>query len=133
MMEKYLRIDPSGEIAWVDIDRVPYTWTDGSGPSLNQIYSYIGCTCIEQVRTVIPDVVILVDESGKLKDPPQALNILASRLYRGSLYGDPIVGPVIVAALRRCGPLNELDLFPLERVDLAKLSLFLGVELPADK
>lgn len=133
MAEKYLKIDPSGDISWVSIDRVPYTWTDGEGVDLKQIYREIGCDCIEQVRTVIPGIVLLVDESGKIKDPPQRHNEIASRLYAGWLCGaDDIVGPAIVCALRPTGPLHELDLFPLNLVELAKLSLSLGVELPVN-
>ena len=131
MAEKYLCIDPSGVINWVDIDRVPYKWCDGDGPSLFQIHAIIGCSCMEQVRTVIPGIVLLVDDSGQVKDPPQRHNEIASRLYYGFLIGkDDIVGPVIVAALRPTEPYGELDLFPLNDVELAKLSLCLGVELP---
>ena len=133
MSEKYLRIDPSGEISWVDIDRVPYTWCDGEGLSLNQVRSHIGCKFIEQVFTVLPGVVLLVDETGRIMDPPQRHNELASRLYYGWLCGhDNIVGPAILAALRPSEPLGELDLFPLNQVDLAKISLYLGVALPVN-
>lgn len=131
MTEKYLRIDPSGEISWVAIDRVPYSWCDAEGMDLKQIYQHIGCSCMEQVRTVLPGVVLLMDESGRIKDPPQRHNEVASRLYYGWLVGkDDIVGPALVCALRPTEPLGELDLFPLNNVELAKLSLYLGVALP---
>lgn len=131
MTEKYLRIDPSGEISWIDIDRVPYEWCNAEGVNIDQIYAAIGCSCFEQVRTIIPGVVILVDESGKVKDPPQRHNELASRLYYGYLRGmDDIAGPAIVCAMRPTEPIGELDLFPLNPVELAKLSLCLGVQLP---
>lgn len=131
MTEKYLRIDPSGKITWINIDRVPYEWIDGDGLSLDQIYAAIGCSCMEQVRTVLPGIVLLVDESGRVKTPPQRHNEVASRLYTGWLCGmDNIVGPAIVCALRPTGPLLELDLFPLNQTELAKLSLYLGVQLP---
>lgn len=132
MTEKYLRIDPSGEISWIDIDRVPYEWDPSlDGLNLHQIHAAIGCSCFEQVRTVLPGIVVLVDESGKLKSPPQRHNELASRLYRGWLLGmDNIAGPAIVCALRPTGPLRELDLFPLNQTELAKLSLCLGAQLP---
>ena len=129
--EKYLRIDPSCEISWVDIDRVPYSWCDAEGISLSQVYNLIGCSCVEQVRTVLPGIVLLVDESGRIKKPPQRHNELASRLYRGWLLGmDNIVGPAIVCSLEPTEPLGELDLFPLSSAQLAKLSLCLGVKLP---
>lgn len=131
MSDKFLRIDPSGDITWINIDRVPYEWTDGDGLSLDQIYSAIGCSCMEQVCTVLPGIVILVDECGKLKSPPQRHNELASRLYYGWLCGmDNIAGPAIVCSLRPTEPYGELDLFPLDHVELAKLSLCLGVQLP---
>ena len=131
MTEKYLRIDPSGEITLIQLDRVLHKYCDGDGPDLDQIHAAIGCSCMEQVRTVIPGIVLLIDESGKIKDPPQRHNEIASRLYYGFLIGkDDIVGPVIVAALRPTEPYGELDLFPLNDVELAKLSLCLGVELP---
>lgn len=131
MAEKYLRIDPSGEITWIQIDRVHYSWCDADGLSLDQVHAAIGCDCMEQVRTVIPGIVLLIDESGKIKDPPQRHNEVASRLYYGFLIGkDDIVGPAIVAAMRPTEPYGERDLFPLNQVELAKLSLCLGVELP---
>ena len=131
MAEKYLRIDPSGEITWIQLDRVLHKYFDGDGPDLDQIHAAIGCSCMEQVRTVIPGIVLLIDESGKIKDPPQHHNEIASRLYYGFLVGkDDIVGPAIVAAMRPTEPYGEMDLFPLNDVELAKLSLCLGVELP---
>ena len=133
MTEKYLRLDPSGKISWIQIDRVPYSCTDGCGPSLDQMHAAIGCSCVEQVRTIIRNVVIVVDERGRIKDPPQCHNELASRLYLGWLRGmDDIVGPAIVFSLRPCGPYNELDLFPLDQAELNALSLLLGVELPEE-
>lgn len=131
MTEKYLRIDPSGDITWVDIDRVPYVWIDGEGPSRDQVHEALDCLFIEIVRTVIPGIVLVVDECGKIKRPSKRHNEVASRLYCGFLVGkDDIVGACLVFAERPCGPYGELDLFPLNDVELAKLSLCLGVELP---
>lgn len=132
MTEKYLRIDPSGEISWISIDRVPYEFDPSfDGLCLDQIYAAIGCSCFEQVRTIIPGIVILIDESGKMKTPPQLHNELASRLYAGYLYGfDNIVGPTIVCAMRPTPPIGEHDLFPLYPKELQQLSAVLGVHLP---
>lgn len=133
MTEKYLCIYPSGEISWVNIDRVPYTWTDGDGIDLKQCYSIIGCSCIEQVRTVLPGIVLLVDESGRVKDPPQHHNEIASHLYAGFLLGlDDIVGPAIVCALRPVEPLGEMDLFPLSSSDLYRLTITLDIDIEED-
>lgn len=132
MTEKYLRIDPSGEISWISIDRVPYEFDPSiDGLCLDQIYAAIGCSCFEQVRTIIPGIVILIDESGKMKTPPQLHNELASCLYPGYLYGfDNIVGPAIVCAMRPTPPIGEHDLFPLYPKELQQLSAVLGVSLP---
>lgn len=132
MAERYLRIDPSGEISWISIDRLPYISDPSNGYlSLNQLYAAIGCSCIEQVLTIIPGIVILIDESGKMKTPPQAHNELASRLYAGYLYGlDNIVGPALVCAMRPTPPIGEYDLFPLYPRELQQLSAVLGVHLP---
>lgn len=132
MAERYLRIDPSGELSWLPIDRVPYEFDPSiEGLSLDQIYAAIGCSCMEQVRTIIPGIVILIDESGKVKSPPQPHNELASRLYAGWHYGlDDIVGPALVCAMRPTPPIGELDLFPLKHSELLQLSLVLGVHLP---
>lgn len=131
MTESYLRIDPSGEISWIQLDRVPHEYVDGDGPDLDQIHAAIGCDCIEQVRTVFERIVLLVDESGRVKCPPQRHNEIASRLYYGFFIGkDDIVGPAIVAAIRPTGRLCEYDLFPLNKAELAILSLYLGVEFP---
>lgn len=134
MVEKHLLISPSGEMSWIDLDRLPNygpVYNGYSALSFNQIYAVIGCSCVEQVRTVLPNIVLLIDESGKLKDPPQPHNELASRLYYGYHVGmDDICGPAIVMRLRRSGPYCEEDWAPLDPVDLAKLSLFLGVVLP---
>lgn len=134
MTEKYLRIDPSSEISWININRVPYKFDPSVlGPSVDQIHAAIGCSCFEMVRTVIPGIVILVDESGKLKSPPQRHNELASRLYAGWLLGhDDIVGPAIVFAERPTEPYGERDIFPLNDVELVKLSLALGIQLPEE-
>lgn len=131
MSELYLRIDPSGDISWIKLDRVPYSLTDGEGISLDQLYAAIGCDCIEHVRTVIPGIVLVIDESGRIKDPPQRHNELASRLYYGWLCGvDNIVGPAVVCAMRPVGPYYEPDLFPLSPAEVMKLSLCLGVSIP---
>lgn len=134
MVEKHLLISPSGAMSWIDLDRKPNFGPVYNGDlalSFDHIYAAIGCSCVEQVRTVLPNIVLVIDESGKLKDPPQPHNELASRLYYGYHVGmDDICGPAIVMRLRRSGPYGEVDWYPLDQADLAKLSLFLGVALP---
>lgn len=124
-MDKYLVIYPSGELRWVELR---------SNLRLDQLHEIIGCSCVEQVRTVLPGICIVIDESGKIKSPPQLHYELASRLYYGYFIGcDNIVGPAVVMALRPTGPLQELDWFPLNDSELAKLSLYLGVKIPRKK
>lgn len=131
MTESHLMIYPSGELRWVEIERKPYEWIEGEGLDQHRLHELIGCDCLEQVRTVLQDIVLVIDESGKIKSPPQAHNELASRLYYGYQIGmDDIVGPALVCSLRPTEPYGEMDWFPLAPVDLARLSLFLGVELP---
>lgn len=124
-LDPYLLIEPNGNLRWIRLL---------TGCCFcAQMYDYIGCSCVEMVRTVLPDIVIFVDECGKIKDPPQPYAPLASKLYLGSQFGDPIVGPVIVCKLVPVGPYLELDCVPLSPADLARLSLFLGVPIPEIK
>lgn len=83
---------------------------------LDDCYRHIGCSCIEIVNTLIPDLVLIIDESGKLCDRP-IVNPLASMLY-GNPYDD-IVGVAIVA--RRSGA----DLVPLTYDDYKLLVSYL--------
>lgn len=96
------------------------------------IHNSIGNAWPDKPRPpIIPGIVILIDESGKMKTLPQAHNELASRLYAGYLYGfDNIVGPAIVCAMRPTPPMCEHDLFPLCARELQQLSVILGVHLP---
>lgn len=122
MRAKYLVIEPSGGLRWEEFDSAHW---------FPRLYEVIGCVCVEQVHTVFPGICILIDESGRIKDPPQQHNELASRLYAGWLWGsDDIVGSAVVVALRPVGPLMELDWGPLDPPELARLSLYLGVPFP---
>lgn len=70
----------------------------------------IGCDLIEIANTIYPDIVLIVDESGLLKDGwEKRINPRASYLY--SYYSQPIVGTAIIA--RRSGA----DLVPLTFFD----------------
>lgn len=133
MIEKYLLIHPSGSLKWVDLERLPRhdsVYVGEAVLDVRDMYPIIGCSCVEQVRTVIPGIVILVDECGKVKNPAQAHNELASRLYAGWHYAlDDITGPALCFSLKPT-PYGELDLFPLSPSDEAKLSLCLGMKLP---
>lgn len=130
MKVQHLVIYPSGKLEWVELDynrRYDDLYCGDWAYDLNQIYRIIGCDCVEQVSLRIPGVVILIDESGKIKEPAQEHNELVSRLYGGYAFGDDIVGPAIFFSQE--GP-NIRPLLPLDR---ARLSLCLGVPLPANK
>lgn len=108
MKENYLVLDPDNTIRWIQIDR---------SRMLEEFYKAIGCDCLENVRTVIPPICLIVDESGKVKDPPQEENFLASLLYLGYLRGiDDIVGPAVLAAIRLVN--GESDWVPLNDDEL---------------
>lgn len=106
-MENYMVIDPDGSIRWIEIER---------SNMLQEFYHAIGCDSLENVRTIFPDICLIVDELGKVKTNPQPHNEVASCFYAGWLHGnDDIVGPAIVAAIHLVDgesdwvPLNELE------------------------
>lgn len=84
----------------------PIDIPEESGEFLRVCYATIDCDCIEVASTIYPDIVLIVDESGLLKDGwEHRINPRASYLY---CYGaEPIAGTAIVA--RRSGA----DLVPL--------------------
>lgn len=107
-MEKYLIIYPDGHTEWMSCEH---------DQLLKSCYKVIGCSFVENVRTYIPDVCLIVDESGKIKHPAQPFNALASTFYNGWIFGfDPICGPVVVAAIHLVDgepdwvPLNDFEL-----------------------
>lgn len=127
MKEKHLLIHPSGNMEWVELDRerkYDDIYEGEYGYDLDQIDNMLQSDLFENVFSVLPGVVFLVDESGKIKDPPKEHNELASRLYGGYRFGDNIVGPALFFRLE--GP----NLVPLSSADEARISLFLGVQLP---
>ena len=75
----------------------------------------IGCQWIELVRTPIENVVMIVNEEGRLED--KRLNMLASTLYPG-----PIVGDVLLLGLE--GPATT----SLTEYALAMLAEFFDIE-----
>ena len=88
----YLKINyddtkPTFEKIYLPSD--PRAWLDAC-------YNAIGCSTIETTSTVIPDVVLVLDEEGKLRDGWQhCINRVAT--YLGGKVSDPIVGDAILA------------------------------------
>ncbi len=86
-MAKYLFIPVIGEIKVLEL---------AEPININEIYGLIGCDFFETVRIIFTDIIMMLDESGKIKDPPKPVNPRASMLYSGLQYGDYIVGDVLI-------------------------------------
>lgn len=126
-VDKHLVIYPSGDMKWIELHRARKyddIYCGDYAYDLNEIHRILGADFFEQVSLQLHGIVILIDECGKIKTPPQEHNELASRLYGGYQFGDDIVGPAIF--FKRIGP----NIYPLEPFDETRLSLFLGVKLP---
>ena len=118
---KYLVVYPSGVCQWVSIDRKDLI------PKLHEL---IGC-CIDYVHSQIPGVAFWVDDLGKMYDQPLPINVLASKLYAGTQYGDPIVGTVVIGSelVDPESEYGERDFFPLTKVGAYVVGRTLGVQL----
>lgn len=127
LTDKHLLIHPSGKMEWVELHRkrrYDDIYCGDYAYDLHEIYRVLGVDFFEQVSLCLPGIVILIDEIGKLRTPPQPHNELASRLYGGYQFGYDIVGPALF--FKCIGP----DIYPLDAADEARLSLFLGAKLP---
>ena len=133
MIEKYLCIEPFGKVHWIELERKPRynaVYNGQEAISLKDLYPILDCSCCEQVRTCLRDIVIMVDESGRVKTPPKPHNEIASQLYLGYHFaGDDICGTAVVFALRPTPPYGEQDLFPLTAAQELQLAQIIG-ELP---
>lgn len=120
VQDMFLVIEPSGVLRWFKTD---------SSHMIDDFYRIIGCDWLENVYTVLDDIVIVIDECGKVKSNPQPFNPLASKLYGGWVRGcDPIVGPAIVCAIHDVD--GDPDWVSLNSSELATLSSYLGVVIP---
>lgn len=117
-MEEYLVLYPNGYLNWIQT---------AHSDILEAFHKAIGCNMLEQV-TLPYGFCCIVDECGKIKDKPQPLNPLASRMYPGTFYGDPLVGPVIFVRIDLID--GEPDWAPLRDQDLIILELLLGKKVP---
>ncbi len=86
-MAKYLFIPVVGEIKVLELPE-PI--------NINDIYEIIGCDCFETVRIISQDIIMMVDESGKIKTPAKSVNPRASMFYPGLRYGVYIAGDVLI-------------------------------------
>lgn len=117
-LEKYLRLDPSGELSWITIDRDHF---------LEGLYEAIGCEWVEHVQ-LRHGLECLVDEVGALYGH-QLINFPASRLYAGYISGVPLFGPVIFVRTG-IGPSGEPEWLPLQPGDIRVLEHRLNVDIP---
>lgn len=94
------------------------------GETVNSmIHRYIECGLYEVVSVPIGDLILIVDECGKLK--PHDINQLASKLYLGTPYGDYIAGDVIIGRIGLIQtdvidgkPFYEHDILPLRSFEM---------------
>lgn len=124
MKQKYLFIpaDAEAPCRWVEIE------SDSCSGFNDDVHRLIDCDCYEQVYIKNDDIVFLVDESGKIKNPPKPINVRASEFYPGTMYGDPIVGDVIVCSLGFRTDVDEPGYYdvPLSAVYRGVMCLLLG-------
>lgn len=116
--EKYLRLDPSGELSWITIDRDHF---------LEGLYEAIGCIWVEHVQ-LLHGLECLVDETGAISGY-QRVNFAASRLYGGYPSGVPLFGPVIFVRTG-VGSSGEPEWLPLQPGHIRALEHRLNVDIP---
>lgn len=134
-MNKYLLIpcDPYEPCKFVHIDDSDPGSEAGYSKFNDTVYELISADCYEVVW-IYSDLVMLVDECGKLTGKP--VNYRASKFYRGTAYGDPIVGDVLICGVHdvvtRYGEdlITERDFGPLNEVYAAILGNMLDVPSP---
>lgn len=67
---------------------------NGTDFSLREVYELLECEMVQAHRTPQPDMMLLMDEEGKMKDVD--INVQASRLVKPYLLtGDFIVGKAL--------------------------------------
>ena len=125
-MERYpiiLDDDNAGQI------RIVYVRRDAADRErLRAWYDSLECTCLQHVQTIIPGLYLLIDDNGKIIDPPKPINTPASLLYPGYPFGDCIVGHAILAGVgMRDG---EPDIVPPSDSLLRTLSRVTGWRIP---
>lgn len=114
--EKYWVLDPDGSARQIEIERLTM---------LEDFHAAIDADCLETVRTIIPDVCLIVDESGRFKYPAKQHNERASLLYLGYILGRyDIVGSAILAAFHLLD--GEPDWVPLSPSELSKVASCIG-------
>ena len=117
-MEKYLVLNPDGRMKWIHTKHKDICAT---------FRQAIGCEMLENVSLPY-GFCCVVDEFGKVRQDPQPVNQLASRFYPGTMFGDPLVGPVVFC---RIGLFEgEPDWLPLTKNQLSIVELVTGKRVP---
>lgn len=123
----YLVLEPDCSMHWELIEHEN---------CLDRLYEIIGCDCVESVHTVEPDLLMIIDESGRIKNPPQSHNRAASNFYLGWLRMRcapwDIVGTVVFAQLVPVGNCyGEMTWGPVDDDGLIEfVADMIGCELP---
>ena len=105
----FLLLKANGELSRVNIPV-------GDAEAFNDnVHKHLGCQYYELV-SIKNDFYFIVDELGKITNPPKPINKKASLFYPGTNYGDPIVGTVLIG---KHGYVNgEPDAVGLDEDDL---------------
>lgn len=135
MKNKYLFIPADLRVpcSFIEIDYPEPRTEFGTNKFNRKVEELLDCSIYESVW-IYSDLVMLVDECGKLKDKP--INIRASRFYRGTAYGDPIVGDVLICGVYDVESeldgeiITEKDFGPLSYLYSAILADILEMPIP---
>lgn len=117
--ERYLVLFPDGSFRWI------HTQHDQMASAFKEA---IGCDWLERV-TLPFGFCCVVDEVGKVKQNRQRLNVFASLFYPGTLYGDPLVGPVVFVRIGLYE--GESDWIELTQEDISVIEQITGRKVPA--
>lgn len=96
--------DPDNPYELIDLPQDTSAW-------LKAVYKHLECSTIDVASTIFPDLVLVLDDNGKMTDDwPLKINYFASALYPS--FWDPIVGNVILArrSFSELEPLTDDDL-----------------------
>lgn len=118
MKDGFLKIQVNGCMECLNIDRDKFS---------DSIHRLIDCDIWEGVPVHVPGIgsfYMMLDENGKIKNPPKKVNALATLLYNNSL--DYIVGDVIIGELKYVPSdepdiPEELDVCPIDADKLSHL------------
>ncbi len=84
----------------------------------DEVYKLLNCSCWEGVVTDL-GFYMLVDENGKITEPPKKINALATAIYPGYL-ADYIAGDALILKIGKNAD-GESDLVSLSDTNISKL------------